>query len=364
MVHKLKIALKIYSTILLLCKIGIIAIILLAILSFASENVTLEGVGQPFLTFNGEEAIIHVPVTIKNYGMYSIDNISVRYTLRNSTTTLLTRDERIGNIETSSIDTFSIPVKINLLKLYNEEYPSLYHFKHADMFYANITISLQYMLNWVHVSVNSLYKFRWVPPIEEVKVYAPENMNASSGMIKFEIPYSIKTAGYLSGLASVYGHVLVGHSSCGSFNGSAQLGEYYRGTLKMEVLSNYTKTLLTKSQHLTLQGNISIFGLKVPFTEKYYWGAPLSNLTYKIFPNETLYYSFTDKSPFKLSMKVTKIFYYEGNEVSKSVSSFSVFPNQEVRRYEKIEITQPVDEMRIIFYDTNTHLTYQEVIHI
>lgn len=365
MAHKLKMALRVYSGILLLCRIGVIAIILFAVLSFASENVILEGVGQPFVTFNGEEAVIHVPITIKNYGMYSINNISVEYTLKNSTTMLLAGYERIGSIETSSIDTFSIPVKINLLKLYKEEYPSLYHFKHTDMMYANITISLQYMLNWVHISVNSLYKFKWTPPLEEVKVYRPTNVKfTSNGTIKFEIPYALKTAGYLSGIASVYGHVLVDHSPGGFFNGSAQLGEYYRGALKMEISNNYTKTLLTKSQYLNLQGYITIFGFKIPFTEKYLWGAPLSNFTHKILPNGTLYYSFTDESPFILSMKVTKILYYRGNEVSKSTSSFSVNPDQKVKRYEKLQITQPVDELKIIFYDTNTHLTYQEVIQI
>ncbi len=182
--------------------------------------------------------------------------------------------------------------------------------------------------------------------------------------MKFYVPYLLKTASYLSGIATIGGKILSDGEVCGNFSGSAELGESYRGEIEMNVHANQSRELLTKSQYLEMVGNISLFGVHIPFTHRYYWGAPLANLTYRVLPNGTVFYSFTDESPMALSLKVTKIFYYQGAEVSRDVTNLHVVSGEHVERYEKITLTQPVDEVKIIFYEENTHLLYEEVLHI
>ncbi len=365
MAQKIRMALRFYSALLLILKIAVAAMILLAILAVAAEEVSLENIGEPFVVFDGEDLVINVPVTIKNYGFYSIDNISVSYSLRNKTSMLLSGHDMIGKIPTGSIDTFTVPVSIDLAQLYHEEYPGLYHFKHSDIFNANITISLLYMMKWVKISVTTQHEFKWIPPLEDIRVYNPTNVSMDSkGALKFRVPFLLKTASYLHGSAHLSG-ILESHGEkCGYFNATAELGEAYYGDIMMEVSKNYTRSFITESQDLNMVGNISLFGYGVPFSYHYHWGAPLANLTYKVLPNETLYYSFTDESPYSLSMKVTKIFYYHGNEVSRDVSEFYVHAGQHIERYEKLSIAQPVDEVKIIFYEANTHISYEEVITV
>ncbi len=176
----LRTALSVYSVVLTILKIAVAAVILLAIYSFAVQNVALENVGKPFTQLEGSKLIIRVPVTIKNYGFYSIDNISVSYVITNRTATLLRGKEFLGNIEKGTIETISVPVVIDMERLYHLEYPLLYHFFNRDVLNATITISLFYMMHWVKVKVTTVQLFDWVPLLEKVEVSRPVNISMDS----------------------------------------------------------------------------------------------------------------------------------------------------------------------------------------
>ena len=362
MADKLKVATKIYGTLLTLAKIAVAAIIVLALYSFLVEDVQVVSVGRPFLEFEGSKLIINVPVTIKNYGFYNITDISVHYEIKNKTAELIEGDDLIGNISTSSIDTFDVPISVDFQELYQKEYPGLYHFYNDDTLDANITISLGYMLNLVNISVNLNHTFKWVPPIESTSIYPPDNVKMSSGNLSFDIPYHIKTASYLIGNAQIKGNIENNGKIYGNFTGNIPLGKDYEGNIKIKINPEESRYMLTHSTTLKMVGNLTIFGFKIPFKKDYYWGAPLENLTYEILENRTLHYSFTNAANYSLSLNINKIYYYHNTEVKRESTHMYVSPGMHVDKYEKLSITQPVDKIEIIFYDENTGISYKEVI--
>ena len=359
----LKAAIKVYSVLLTLAKIVVIAIILLAAYSFAVEDVKIVNVEKPFVTHEGSKIIINIPVTIKNYGFYNISDLRINYEINNKTSQFINGSSLIGSIPTDSIDTFDVPIAIDFEKIYKEEYPSLYHFYNKDTLYVNFSVSLKYMFGLVDISIDMNHTFDWIPPIESTHVYPSEDVHMNSSLY-FYIPYEIKTANYLSGSAEILGEIKGDGEKYGNFNTSLTLGTYYKGKIMVHINSEAARYLITHSMPLKMVGNITLLGFNIPFKRTYYWGAPLDNLTYRVFNNGSFYYSFTDSAPYPLSMNVTKIYYYQGSEVGRDSSMYNVNPGEHVEKYERLNITRPIDKIEIIFYEGNTGFSYEEVINL
>ncbi len=365
MSNRLKTAAKIYSMFLTLAKIAVAIIILLAVYSIAVEDVKVVRVGTPFLEFQGSKLIINVPITIKNYGFYNISHLSVKYTISNESTALLNGKSLIGNIPTSSINTFDVPITIDFQKLYSKEYPQLYHFFNNDTLKANITISLGYMLNLTDITINLNHTFEWKPPIESTEVYPLKNVKMNSTRyLTFEIPYHIKTANYLSGTAKAWGKIKGQDKTYGNFSATITLGEDYNGNIKVKVNPQDARYIITHSLDMNLIGNMSIFGFTIPLQYKYFWGAPLDNLSYYVYDNGAVYYSFANHANYPISLNITKIYYYQNQEIKRETSFIYASPGSQIDEYEEVNITQPVNRVKIIFYEIYTGITYEVVINL
>ncbi len=355
---------RVYSWILAIARIVVVIIVILAIYSIAAQKISVENVGNPYIEMEGTNVTVKIPITLKNYGYYNIEDISISYDVKNESTHLLSYGEVVGNVERDSIETVVIPIKLDLKKIYELEYPSFYHFFNNDTLNLNLTVSLKYMLGLVTLRVNFNQDVEWKPPIEDADIYPIQDYSMDSRGIHFKLPYMIKTADYLSGMANASGVIKSDKGTIGRFSTTFLLGTTYFGNISSIVYYGNTRNLITHSQWLSFVGNLTFLGLKLPIKESRYWGAPLNNLSYEILSNNTLHYSFTDDSSLPLNLYVNKTYYYQGSVVKEESTHLSISSGEHVSRYESLNITQPVDQLRLSFYDATTGIYYEEVISL
>jgi len=220
------------------------------------------------------------------------------------------------------------------------------------------------MLGLVTFKVNFNQDVEWTPPIEEVALYSIQEYSMDDKGIHFILPYMIRTADYLDGTAKASGIIQGEDGVIGNFSTNFLLGSTYNGNITALIYYDNAGSLIVKSQWLHLIGNVSFLGLLLPVNTNQYWGAPLSNLTYQVLSNNTLHYSFTDESPMALNLFVNRTYYYQGNFVKKETTHLYVNSGEHVERYEDLNVTQPVDQVVISFYDAYTGIYYEEVINL
>lgn len=355
---------RVYSLILVIARIAVAVMVLLAVYSVAAQKINIEDVGTPYIEMEGTNVTVKIPVTLKNYGYYDIEDISIAYDIENSSAHLLSLKEVVGDVNKDSIETIAIPIRVDLKKLYEMEHPNFYHFFNNDTFYLNLTLSLKYMMGLVTFKVNFNQDVEWRPPIEEAEVYHIEEYSMDSDGIHFYLPYMIKTADYLNGMANASGVVKGDNGLVGNFDTNFTLGTTYYGNISSLIYYDAAGDLITHSQWLYFIGNVTFLGLKIPINHTQYWGAPLNDLQYNIESNNTIHYSFTDDSSMPLNLYINRTYYYQGNLVNEETTHLYVSPGEHVDRYEDLNITQPVDKVILSFYDANTGIYYQEVINL
>ncbi len=355
---------RIYSWILAIARIVVVIIVILAVYSVATQRIMVENVGNPYIEMEGINVTVKIPITLKNYGYYDIRDISISYDIKNESVHLLSYGEIVGDIKKDSIETLIIPIKVDLKKLYELEYPSFYHFFNNDTFHLNLTLSLKYMLGLVTLRVNFDQDVDWTPPIKDANIYPVHSYSMDSQGIHFKLPYMIKTADYLSGMGQADGVVEGSEGEIGNFTTEFSLGTTYYGNISSLINYENAKDLVIHSQWLYFVGNVAFLGLRLPINETYYWGAPLDNLSYEILSNNTIHYSFTDNSPSSLNLYINRTYYYQGNIVKHETTHLYVATGEYVDRYEDLNITQPVDQVLLSFYDSNSGVYYKEVISL
>ncbi len=353
-----------YRSFAFLFHLGIFLMVFLAILPVAIKSTTVENVGDITWSFDGKRyAIMSVPVTIKNSGVYDIDDIHIFFKVRNSTATFVDSYQDAGDISAGSRKTIVVRIPVDLQHIYELEEPTFYHFFNYDTFDLNFSLSLRYLLDFVDFNSQYIDDVRWEPIVKDFTLYHPSGMEENGTNVIITIPYSITTASYLKGTAAFRGNV-TGDTNVGSFYTEFTLGRRYEGTLRLVFNVNATKSLVTHSQILHLSGEIDFEGFKVPMHTDYAWGAPLNNLQFEVLNNGTLHYSFQNDADFSLSLLVEKDYYYNGTLVYHEEERMNVEPGENVSRYEAINVNQPVDRVVVTITDENTGIQYVEVIDL
>ncbi len=353
-----------YRSFAFLFHLAVFVMVFLAILPVAIKSTTVESIGDITWSFDGKRyAVMSVPVTIKNSGVYDIDQIKIFFRVKNSTATFVDSYQDAGDIPAGSRRTIVIRIPVDLQHIYELEEPTFYHFFNYDTFSLNFSLSLKYLLDMVDFNSRYLDDVRWEPLVKEFVLHHPSGMEENGTNVIITIPYTITTASYLKGTAAFRGNV-TGDANVGSFSTEFTLGRRYDGTLKLVFNVNATKSLVTHSQILHLSGEIDFEGFRVPMHTDYAWGAPLNNLQFEVLNNGTLHYSFQNDADFSLSLLVEKDYYYNGTLVYHEEERMSVEPGESVSRYEEINVNQPVDRVVITITDENTGIQYVEVIDL
>ncbi len=354
---------KVYRRFAFVFHIAVFLLVLLAVLPLATKSIAVEHVGKTKWYFDGKNIILSTPVTIKNNGVYDINNLNLLFKVNNKTATFIDSGQNLGNIQAGTTKTVNVSIPINLTHLYQLEEPDFYHIYNYDSFHVEFSIALNYMLNLV--SVDTLYnaEVQWQPIVKEFTLHEPKEIKEEGSKLSVEIPYTICTADYLSGTSEFTGTVN-SKGKLGTFSTQFSLGEQYNGTLHLLLDKNSSRTLITKSQTLHLDGNMSLGNIAIPLSTDYRWGAPLNDFHYKLLSNRTIYYSFENDAPFMLNLTITKDYYYHSNLVGHDTEKLTVAKGERVTRYEPITVTQLVDKVVLTCSDSERGIYYQEVINL
>ena len=351
---------KFYRYFAFLFHLAIFLIVFLAIFPVAIKSVEVERVGGIEWELNGDIVTIMAPITLKNDGFYDIKNMRMDFTVENSTAVFVKTEQNLGNIYRGEVKELYIKIPVNLTHLYELEEPNFYHFYNYDEFTVEFHTSLDYVWGMVHMKSSYINVVQWEPIVKSFDVYHPNILYQDGGRVEIVIPYRINTASYLKGDAQFYGRVY-GDGFQGNFSTSITLGKPFKGNLTLNFDGVY-KSILTESQVLHLDGNLKFFSFEIPLKTDYSWGAPLNGLKIEVLDNGTLHYSFRNDADFDMNLKISKDYYYQGNLVRHDESNIYVSRGEEVSRYEELNITQPVDEIIITFYDENSGMEYREVV--
>ncbi len=360
---KWKLIYRIYRDFAIIFHLAIFAMVFLAIYPVAVRSIDVLSIGNSSWSFDGRNVTIDIPVKVKNGGLYDINGMHLYLNVKNASYDFIHVDELLGNIPGGSVKTIHIRIPIDLKRIYELESPYFYHFWNYDTFHIDFRISLKYLLNMINFKSIYVGDETWEPIIKSFQTYHPSVMAESGGKVRLIIPYTITTAHYLWGSASFSGKVY-GTNHIGNFSTQFKLGGKYSGKLNLLFNSSYAKSLITKSQELHLRGNISFMGFKIPLSTDYRWGAPLNNLQVEVLDNGTLHYSFENDADFALNLTIKKDYYYNNTLVYSETSYLYVNRGESVNKYEKINITQPVDRVVVTISDRNTGFEYVEVINI
>ncbi|GEM_PF-4915261 len=354
---------RIYRDFALLVHLGIFTMVFLAILPVAIKGTAVENVGDTKWYFDGDNVIMDVPVTIKNGGVYDINNINVKFIVSNNSAIFVNSSQNLGDIKSRSVRTVHVKIPVNLNHIYNLEYPQFYHFFNYDTFHLNFTLDLDYLMNSVHF--NSAYNgdVRWEPIVKEFTLEHPSMIAEENHTIRLRIPYIINTASYLKGNARFDGKVQ-GEFGTGNFSTEFALGHKYEGTLNLIFNATHAETLLTHTQMLHLNGNITIGGFSVPLKKDYLWGAPLNNLRVEVLSNGTLHYYFENDADFDLDLVITKDYYRNGTLILHQEEQMYVRKGDVVDTYEGIGVNEEVDRVVITIRDENSGFIYKKVVDI
>ncbi len=358
---KLRSMLTAYRVFVALFQIAIVVLMFLGVYFIGTQQIRVEEVGTPDITFDGTNIILKVPVKIVNGGVYDINDITLSYRLSNASSQFTESQEYLGSVEGGDDAVIPLPVEINLTEIYKMEAPNFYHFFHRDTFEANFTLSLKYLLNMVSARMNYSTAITWKPPIKGYSLGDEYTFFMNSSGLHLKIPFYLNTESYMWGEACVSGDILSGEERIGEMNATAPLGEPYHGVLYLHLWK--WKELITHTEILTMSGNFTVLNFAFPLRMDYRWGAPLSNLTYWVGGDGKIHYTFTDESPHPLHLYVN-VTYYNGNVIVDTENErLSVQPGEHVSGQAKIP-SESFDRVVISFYDSVTHLSYEEVVHL
>ena len=343
--------------------LAIFVMVFVAIFPVAEKGISVENVGNPIWKFDGEYVNIQIPVKIKNQGVYNINNLTTYIDVKNASATFVESKNSLGDIPHGTIKIVWVTIPVNLTRIYKLESPTFYHFYHYDSFNVTFVLSLKYMINLI--TMLTVYKntLHWQPIIREFVTHHPNYICRNKSSVDIIVPYTIETASYLYGDATFSGKV-TGNSYIGLFNTKFPLGKKYNGKINMTFAPSASKSLITHSQKLKVDGNISFSKINVPLKTTYYWGAPLNNLKINVLKNGTLHYSFQDDADFGMHLHIKKEYYYKNETVYSSEETLTVSSGETVNRYEAIGIQQPIDKVIVTIYDNNTGVYYQKVINL
>ena len=358
-----KIICRVYRDFAIVFHLLIFAMVFIAIYPVATRSIDVLNIGEASWSFDGRNVTINIPVKIKNGGLYNINGMRLYLDVKNRSYDFVHVDESLGNIPGGVIKTVHVRIPIDLQKIYKIEAPIFFHFWNYDTFHVSFMFSLKYMFNMIHFESVYVGNETWEPIVKSFQTYHPSLLNESGGNVHIILPYKIVTAHYLWGKGKFSGKVY-GEGNVGDFDTTFKLGGEYTGKLNLLFNSSYAKSLITKSQNLHLRGNISFMGFKIPLNTDYRWGAPLNNLHVEVLNNGTLHYSFQNDADFGLKLKIQKDYYYNNTLVYSETTYLNVGSGESVNRYEKINVSQPVDKVVVTIYDENSGFVYREVVSV
>ena len=358
-----KLVYRVYRPIATIFSVVILIMVIIAIIPVATKNVNVESIGNATWHLDGDILNISVPVTLKNGGYFDIKNITVMFRVNNHTATFLNSKQLVGDIKSGSERTVNIVIPVNLTHILKIEEPHYYHFFHSDVLNVKFTVFLRYMLNMVYFQSTYSGVLNWEPIVKDFKVHHPSKIHVGDKNVNINIPFSITTASYLSGTAKFDGSVS-GTNFTGTFNSKFGLGGKHDSTLNLSFEKSASQSLLTHTQTLYLEGYLSISEVKVPMHFHYLWGAPLNNLHVEVLSNKTVHYSFENDADFGMHLTIKRYYYYHSTLVKEESEIIDVQKGEHINRYDKINVSEPVDKVVITINDDTTGIHYEKVINL
>lgn len=357
---KAKKLLKLYNIFIAIFQIIVILLLFTAVYPLAIQEIKVEEIGEPDISFDGNSIILKVPVKIINGGLYDIDDITLSYIFTNSSSEFLKGSQYLGRIESGEDAVIPLIVNMDLKKIYEMESPDFYHFFHQDTLKANFTLSLKYLLDMVYFTAEYNTTLTWNPPIRGYSMGENYKFFMNSTGLYLTIPFTLDTASYLWGDANIMGDVFASKNKIGMMNTSLPLGKVYDGKIYLHFFT--LDNLLNKSQKLELRGNFYLLNFSFPINFEYNWGAPLANFSYFI-RNNSLFYSFTDESPQNLDLLINVTYYKANTIIGKDTKRLYVASGNFLK--EQIYFpSENFDKIVLTLYDTISHISYQEVIEL
>jgi hypothetical protein len=240
-------------------------------------------------TLIGETISSSLPITIRNNGMYDIENISIYISIENSSRYTLFRNiTAIPRIAARSQGVLAIGFALNLTKLIEEK--AYVNFFRDDNFTVDAHVTCKYTLGLIGFGMNLSQTMPWSAPIDlDSFMVVPRideiALGFSSGNVTLTLPVDVFYSGWLN-LRDIEVATRV-HNSSGVLLTSAltKVPNMNPGTNRINVGMvfpvNASRSLLTQDQELTVDASVRVFGFElVSESLNYSWAAPLSGLNF------------------------------------------------------------------------------------
>jgi len=245
------------------------------------------GVQPPTLV--GETISLSLPITIRNNGLYDIENICIQLSVENSSRYSLFRNTTaIQRIAARSQGVLAVGFDLNLTKLLEEK--AYVNFFRDDNFTVNARVTCRYTLGLIGFGMNLSQTMPWRAPVDLSSfVVVPRideaTLGFSSENVTLTLPVDVFYSGWLS-IRDVEVATRV-HNSSGVLLTSAltRVPSMNPGTnrvnLEIAFPEDASRSLLTDDQELTVDASVRVFGFELASESlNYSWGAPLSGLNF------------------------------------------------------------------------------------
>lgn len=324
----------------------------------------------------GTNISVNTSVTVSNTGFYDFTNIDLNFALKGLNRTLMDYNQVVDRIPSG--ETVEIPLNfgVDYGELSDEELETLVF--NETTFDVSADLVANYPLSIMKFDLSYSDQMPWEGLIQTLNFdYENAQVEPSGETNIISIPYEIQTSDFLSGDAVA---LVTARNESKTYSESQEtipLGQSYSDFLEFEINDTETEELLTNSQRLIFDADITFGESTEPFKyqSSYDWGAPFNqfsvdDITYDLTEMEgTGSFSFINDSPRELKLDLhVSIYDSSDNLIGDREISYTENPNYIVPSGETFSesVTVSVDDIPayavIEFTETNSGITFEKVV--
>ncbi len=284
------------------------------IYSAASIDISMPSEKSMSYTLDGTDLIVNFPVSIKNNGIYPIENLNIDVTLLNNSNKIFEHSFAIKEIESFHRFARMFSFKINIIEVYKKL--GNYYIFHGGTFKMNVSIHARY---WILADFNAFYhrEIEWTPLIYHCQIYYDE-ISFKNGEIL--VPYFISKLPV--NLNATLRIKIMDNRGIFAF-GKDKIVFDKKAYMNMKTTRNYDY-LLTNSEMWTIKYAIDMDGFVIERSMNYSWIAPISNIGFsedRINENLTLYLQFKNNMNDNLNLEIDEIIIHNGKYTNKTINT-------------------------------------------
>ncbi len=249
---------------------------------------------------SGGVLMFTAPLTIKNNGIYPVEDLNIDLHLFYNETEIFTGKNPLGDIPAHHTVTRTIVFQTSIQHLVSLGMQKVLF---EDL---NTTLRLEvrarYVFSWIGFSLAFFTEKTWKPPVKVSADTGNTTFTRSNAEIIMGVPVTVETAGWLEGNATAETTIQFNGQTLGNGTYETPFGGKHTGTMNITMTENTMDVLATQSGTMDLKTDITAFigGQRVDYSTTYQeeWHAPLRDLSTSVYKQagDTIQveYSFTN----------------------------------------------------------------------